>query len=76
MLKWSTIKEKNDHIALNQTMIFRNPEFVDMYIVWYPWIMLSSIVGRLLPKKLTIEFEKIEHEIGSGRIGIISKGIF
>lgn len=76
LLKWPTIKDKNDRIALNPTMTFRSPDYVDMYMVWYPQIILSPIVGFLFPKKLTIEYEKIKHEKGSPRIGIKSKGIF
>ncbi len=76
LMKWLTIKEESDRVALNQTGIFRNPDYVDMHLVWYPQIMLSSIVGFLLPKKPTIEFEKIEHENGSTRIGIRSRGIY
>ncbi len=76
LLKCSTIKEKDDRIALNQIEVFRKPNCIDMYIVWYPQIIMSSLMGFLFSKKASIEFEKIQHESNSPRIGIKSKGIF
>lgn len=88
LLKWPSIKggesrkdqeeqkAQKDREALNQFMAFRNPEKIDMYMNWYPQVMLSPIVGYFLPKRAKIKFEKIEHENGTTRIGIKSIGIF
>ena len=76
LLKWPTIKDKNDRLALNPTEIFRNPNCLNMYVAWYPSIILSPIFGFIFPQKKEIIFEKMEHENGSPRIGIKSIGIY
>lgn len=76
LIKWPTIKEKQDRKELNPIAIFRDPDHVVMKMNWYPNIILSPVAGFLFPKKSTIEFEKIEHKNGSPRIAIKSKGIY
>lgn len=76
LLKWPTIKEKDDRVALNPTMTFRNPVCLSVYLAWFPSIILASIGGYIFPQKREIVFEKIKHENGSPRIRIKSKGIF
>lgn len=76
LLKWPTIKSKNDRIALNPATIFKNPDYLSINLVWYPSIIMSPIWGAIFPHKREIVFEKMKHENGSSRIGIKSKGIF
>lgn len=76
LLKWPTIKMKNDRMILNPIRIFKNPQNVIVYINWYPHIILAPLMGTIFPKKAIFNFEKVEHNNDSPRIVIKSEGLF